>query len=170
MRKLYLIYSRDVGRVKIGLSEDPVKRLKQLQTGSPVHLELFAFKNRRKATVKEVELHERFQHKRVSGEWFELSPKDYVDLLKEWDFDPGIHYSRRTVETMGVGDTAFLSFDSKSLCKVEILEYNKERNSASVRILEKIGRGVGDIGNSYNLFADEVRKDPIDALVNRVTM
>ncbi len=170
MRKLYLIYAREVGRVKIGLSDDPVKRLKQLQTGAPVQLELFAFRNHRNVTVKEVELHKRFQHKRVGGEWFELGPQDYVDLLKEWDFDPGLHYSKRTTEMIEVGDTAFISFDSRSLCRVKIVEYDKEKNSASVRILEKIGRGVGSIGNIHVLFADEVRKDPIDTLVNRVTM
>ncbi len=146
MRKLFLIYERDVGRVKIGLSDDPVKRLKQLQTGSPVQLELFAFRNYQKAKVKEVDLHERFQHRRVSGEWFELRPKDYVDPLKEWDFDPGIHFTKRTIEIIDVGDTAFISFDSKSLCRVEVLMYDRAKNSASVRILEKIGRGVGKIG------------------------
>lgn len=170
MQKLYLIYARDVSRIKIGISDDPVKRLKQLQTGSPVRLELFAFRNYRNITVKEVTLHKRFQQKRVNGEWFELSPKDYVELLKEWAFDPGLHYSKRTVEIMDVGDTAFISFDSKSLCRVEIVEYDRKNNLASVRILEKIGRGVSEIGNLHGLFADEVQKDPIDALVNRVTL
>ena len=170
MKKLYLIYARDVGRVKIGLSNDPTKRLKQLQTGSPVELELFAFKNYQNAHVKESELHQRFQNKRVHGEWFELEPLDYIDLLKKWKFDPGIHYSKRTIKSINAGDRAFISFDSRSLCVVEVLEYDEESNSASVNIIEKFGRGVGSIGGTNGLFADEVWKDPIDALVNRVTM
>lgn len=170
MRKLYLIYAREVGRVKIGLSNDPDKRLKQLQIGSPVQLELFAFRNYRNTNVKEVELHERFQHKRVFGEWFDLDPQDYIGLLREWDFDPGLHYSKRKIEEIEVGETAFISFDSRSLCRVEIIEYDKKNNSTSVKILEKIGIGVGSVGDQYGLFADEVRKNPIDALINRVTM
>ncbi len=170
MLKLYLIYAREVGRVKIGLSTDPEKRLRHLQTGSPVQLELFAFRSHRNAAIKEGELHTRFQHKRVAGEWFELGPQDYVDLLKEWDFDPGLHYSKRMTEKIEVGDLAFISFDSSSLCKVDIVEYDKEKKLVSVRILEKIGHGVGRIGNIHGLFADEVWKDPVYALVNRVTM
>lgn len=95
MKQLYLIFARDVGRVKIGLSSDPNKRLQQLQTSAPVNLELFAFKKFKNAPIKETTLHERFKHKRVHGEWFELDDIDYVQLLKEWDFDPGLHYIRK---------------------------------------------------------------------------
>jgi len=168
--KLYLILARSLERAKIGLSNDPERRLKELQTGSPVPLELFAFQYSKRAKAREAELHKKFKNRHLHGEWFDLKPLDYVTILSDWDYDPGIHYSKRTIEQLLVGDLAYISWDGKSLCRVRVVEIHEPTGDPAVEITSKIGEGEGEIGCSHWLYIDEVRKHPIDALINRVTM
>ena len=70
---IYFITARDVNRVKIGYSNDPSKRLKELQTGCPAKCVI-------EATIDadnsfEGEVHEIFRTSRKHGEWFELTPE-----------------------------------------------------------------------------------------------
>ncbi len=61
------------GHLKIGLSTDPEKRLRQIQTASPEPIALIAtrqFANRLTAAAAERLLHKRFARKRHVGEWF----------------------------------------------------------------------------------------------------
>lgn len=58
---------------KIGFSKDPMKRVKQLQTGHPHKIGLegwFNFKTEKEAREFEKALHEHFKEKRMGGEWF----------------------------------------------------------------------------------------------------
>lgn len=65
---LYIIQSDLTGMIKIGRSKDPVKRLKQLQTGNPNKLKLIAsFEG---LGWKEKVLHEQLSLYRLEGEWF----------------------------------------------------------------------------------------------------
>lgn len=67
-------------KVKIGKSVDPVRRLPELQTGSPVLLKLLAV-----TVTPEPILHARFAHSRAHGEWFYLSPdiQKYIEGLSK---------------------------------------------------------------------------------------
>lgn len=65
---VYFIEAVGLGKIKIGVSRNPQKRLVELSTGSPVPLKLLA-------TIpgdvrREKELHAKFGHARVDGEWF----------------------------------------------------------------------------------------------------
>lgn len=73
---VYLIGSKELPtRVKIGKSVNPWTRLKALQTGFPLKLELYFCS----ISHDEREVHEKFKHLRVSGEWFE-----YTDEIKKY--------------------------------------------------------------------------------------
>jgi len=73
---LYFIRSES-GPIKIGISVDPQKRLKTLQTAHPFRLELLCvFAG---AGKKEANYHSRFAAHRLHGEWFEPHP----DILAE---------------------------------------------------------------------------------------
>lgn len=68
---VYFIANHEDGTVKIGYSDDPQRRLSDLQMGNHSRLEILA-------TVpggQDVEqmLHERFADSRIDGEWFDLS-------------------------------------------------------------------------------------------------
>lgn len=70
LTRVYLIRAESrPRRLKIGLSDDPARRLRSLQVGSPVPLTLLA--HVLGSREKERYLHRRFAHLRSHGEWFE---------------------------------------------------------------------------------------------------
>lgn len=76
--KLSKIYILQVGDFfKIGYTTNSVeKRVKQLQTGSPDKITIkYIFESNYKMSV-ERSLHRLFSHKRISGEFFDLSVDD----------------------------------------------------------------------------------------------
>ena len=61
------------GSVKIGVSDDPEKRLRTMQTGNQKPLRLLGsvpFQSRSDAFEVEKYLHEKYSHYRSKGEWF----------------------------------------------------------------------------------------------------
>lgn len=71
---IYFIQSKQY--VKIGFSDNPESRLRDLQTGSPHKLKLLATMPGCYQT--ETELHKVFADRRINGEWFR-----YDGMLKE---------------------------------------------------------------------------------------
>jgi len=75
----YLIEAEGSHLVKIGIASDPVRRLRELQTGQPMELRLLWSI----AGDYEHDLHVHFAAHRVRGEWFDLtSLGDPVDVVK----------------------------------------------------------------------------------------
>lgn len=72
--QVYLIYNSS-GHVKIGVSLNPHKRLRTLQCGSSDALQLLL--TIPGTRTLERRLHRRFHQRRVTGEWFALTPDDY---------------------------------------------------------------------------------------------
>ena len=87
---LYFIQSDVTGMIKVGRSKDPVKRLKQLQTGNPNKLKLIAsFEN---SGWKEKIIHERLEKWSEQGEWFNCEcvgsiPDDLYESIEYGSFD-----------------------------------------------------------------------------------
>jgi|HigsolmetaGSP12D_1036236.scaffolds.fasta_scaffold01876_5 T5orf172 domain. len=79
---IYVIASREEGPVKIGYSDDPSRRLKQLQTGHPETLRIFYQEEigygRRKASLLERIIHKQNVHKRLKGEWYDLTVENAI--------------------------------------------------------------------------------------------
>lgn len=85
---VYLMYQEDSDLFKIGVSKHSKKRLKENQTGNGNKLQLIHCVPCRYPYVVESTLHNRFQHKRKEGEWFEFDNydiKDFVKMCKEID-------------------------------------------------------------------------------------
>ena len=64
--------------VKIGVAKDPLKRLAEINTGTPVMATLFGrreFDGRLIAYNVESQLHRKFCHARANGEWFAILPE-----------------------------------------------------------------------------------------------
>ena len=75
----YLVAADGTHLVKIGIAKDPVRRLKELQTGQPMQLHLLWSV----AGNYENDLHVHFAAYRVRGEWFDLtSLGDPIDVVK----------------------------------------------------------------------------------------
>jgi hypothetical protein len=77
---LYIIASNPAGPVKLGLSINPEKRVRQLQTGCSETLILYHAEEVEPGRVKIAEkaLHRLLSYKRVRGEWFDLSVEDAI--------------------------------------------------------------------------------------------
>jgi len=75
---IYFIQMGPGGPIKIGQSVYPPKRLAALQTGSPQVLRILATVRVGQNSNLENELHQKFAHLRMAGEWF--SPGE--DLLE----------------------------------------------------------------------------------------
>ena len=69
-KKLYIAKAGDY--YKIGISDNPEERIKQLQTANPQVVELVVDFPAIDAAECEKRLHEKFAKHRASGEWFEL--------------------------------------------------------------------------------------------------
>jgi hypothetical protein len=71
---VYLVWAKGTDMYKIGSAGYPEKRLPQLQTGSPVELELIASKAFENHEFEEKRLHLYWRLFRVQGEWFKFHP------------------------------------------------------------------------------------------------
>lgn len=69
---VYLIQSLENGYFKIGISKNPNKRLKQLQTGNSSELKLIDKYPTKHANIIEKSLQNYFSYSKKVGEWFEI--------------------------------------------------------------------------------------------------
>ena len=67
---VYAIRNKHTGRIKLGISENPERRLKELQIGNDCELELLAYREAVNRFKDEKAIHDKHQHLRVRGEWF----------------------------------------------------------------------------------------------------
>lgn len=72
MKCVYLIQSLEDGYYKIGISKNPPKRLKQLQTGNSSELKLVDSFPSEYANKIEKTLHNFLNYSRKEGEWFDI--------------------------------------------------------------------------------------------------
>lgn len=80
---IYLI-GDEHGRVKIGVfAFVPESRLTQLQTGNADALQLLDYVFVKDAYKVEAELHEKYDHLKVRGEWFQYTPEISLEHLKQ---------------------------------------------------------------------------------------
>ena len=81
---VYIIKNLDSSNIKVGVGSEPLKRLKQLQTGSDSELSLvytsFLCSN---AFSLENDIHNRFKDSHIRGEWFKISEKEVVSYLEK---------------------------------------------------------------------------------------
>lgn len=77
---VYLVKAAELNRYKIGRSKNPQIRFKDLQQQSPASLTLIHLIQCADAVKTEKQLHKRFSHYRVGGEWFNLNA-DAVDYI-----------------------------------------------------------------------------------------
>jgi hypothetical protein len=97
MRGIY-----DTVNIKIGVSDNPKKRLKGVQTGCPGNVHLIrTFEAGKDAYVHEGHFHKLYKEFSTGGEWFEFSNDYFVEkvLPKMIDYFAKIEISYNTKET-----------------------------------------------------------------------
>lgn len=80
---IYLIQNKETLKYKIGVSKNPKKRLKQLQTGSGEDLIIKEIYKSDIARKIESTFHNRYSHVRKRGEWFDLSISEEVEFIEK---------------------------------------------------------------------------------------
>jgi len=83
MEYVYLIKSLENGYYKIGMSKNPIKRIKQLQTGNSSKLKLIETYQTEYASHIEKTLHRRYSYLRKEGEWFDFSIEIEISFMNE---------------------------------------------------------------------------------------
>ena len=78
LKEVVYFIGAEAGPIKIGVSCDPAKRLRTLQTGHPVPLMLLAVVPG--GVGVERALHRKFADLRVRGEWFARSPELIAEI------------------------------------------------------------------------------------------
>jgi hypothetical protein len=80
-RRIYFIQGVDGGPIKIGVANDPQRRLSDLQRTSPVRLQILATEPG--DLLEEAALHQKFKSDRMHGEWFNDTPalRDHIASL-----------------------------------------------------------------------------------------
>lgn len=62
---------------KIGYTKrDVTKRVKELKTGNPAEFSIIETFNSKWGIKIEKSMHQRFKHKKINGEWFDLNEKE----------------------------------------------------------------------------------------------
>jgi hypothetical protein len=92
--EVYLIHDRVGDRHKIGVSTDPVRRLRQLQTGNATPLDLQGRFATPRARQLESQLHQRYAPHRLAGEWFDLPPGEAAAFRTRCGFYNDFLYRR----------------------------------------------------------------------------
>ncbi len=77
---IYIIAASENGPVKIGYSERPERRVRQLQTGHATKLKLYFSQPVAKSDARRIEklIHTTVSYRRVVGEWFDLRVSDAI--------------------------------------------------------------------------------------------
>jgi hypothetical protein len=65
---------------KIGITKDFSQRLRSLQTGNPYIIEIYNFYPIKTSRQIESLLHKRYQHRKLAGEWFQLTYQDLEEI------------------------------------------------------------------------------------------
>jgi hypothetical protein len=92
MWNIYII-TDEHGRLKIGIAVDLWRRLRRLQTGSADLLKLvcfFAIGPWKIARALETAVHERLRSHRVRGEWFKVSVRTAVRVIRQVATEMGV--------------------------------------------------------------------------------
>lgn len=83
--ELYPVFLYVIGPIygpqKIGISKNVDKRLKSLQTGNPVKLYIQFCMEVNRARLIERKIHAELNHKKLKGEWFDLTKEEAIDYV-----------------------------------------------------------------------------------------
>ena len=84
---IYVIKNPLNETVKIGVANDVEKRIKQLQTGAGIELELI-YKSMICSNAFNIEkdVHKHFEQYRTFGEWFKINPTEVINFLEQQTF------------------------------------------------------------------------------------
>ena len=127
---VYFIQEQGKKRIKIGSSVNCVSRLNMLQVGSSEELKLLLEIEGDANTERQ--LHERFAHLRVRGEWFRARP-ELLDFIQAADQPVQIRVRKRTVNKRGRSNTITIQECMRDMIADTLVELRGEERERAIR-------------------------------------
>jgi hypothetical protein len=112
---VYVIGSVNEGLYKIGVSRNPIRRLKNIQASNPTPLALVAMRYTDRPFAEEKRLHTALSPYRRNGEWFKLIPEQVsaifkpLELIEDIKSEPKLE---RKTQTENDCETPLLTYDT----------------------------------------------------------
>lgn len=98
---LYVIAEASGQQSKIGISANPSKRLRELQTGHPFPLQIHYSEETDETRARIIErfIHDSVGYLRTRGEWFDMSPDEAITEVRfammRWESNPHLEVISR---------------------------------------------------------------------------
>jgi len=125
------VVETESGKVKIGVSKNPKKRISALQTSTFERLKNVHISNKCFNFMEiEENLHYIFKNERLNGEWFDLQFEDAVNKLNEQNI-----------------------ITDKKQCDKELVGYALRITHESWSDVKKVSKQIGIAANSYMILA-----------------
>jgi len=83
MKFIYLIRSQESGSYKIGISNKPLRRLKEIQTANPEEVIIIETFPSNYPTQVETALHNMYAPNKKRGEWFDLGILNEITFVSD---------------------------------------------------------------------------------------
>lgn len=136
---IYIIYNELIKHIKIGYSNNPEKRLKELQTGNSHKLCLI---HTQEGTMQDEQLiHSKLKDYCLIGEWYEYDKIKHLlsNLLQGWkDIENSEHFYMVYIDTMHRYFNIKVGIDFKVLAKLcSIAHYNTGQAVVSTALRKK---------------------------------
>ena len=147
---IYLITNEVEKFCKIGFSNNPEARIQQLQTGNPFKLELSSVIDG--DITMEKELHEKFKHLKLQGEWF-----NYTDEIRNF-FNVESYQCIRTTE----GVDWVLKFTGNEIQMIVLLVSIENSKTGLIYLSESNKKYLIDKFNSSERYIREIIKSLVD--------
>src|SRR5262245_43185129 len=120
---VYVIHAVGTGRVKIGYSLEPTKRLSDLQTASPFPLELIGM--RPGTPDLERAIHQHLHKYHCVGEWFEIKPDRALIVVAEFEIDQHEKMSESMATALAHLEMIYQAAIGEGSCNRDQLEKRK---------------------------------------------
>lgn len=99
---IYLIQSLETSKYKIGVSKNPSKRIKQIQTGNGDDLKLvFQYESLHYKQIEKY-LHNKYSYLKTRGEWY------YLGLEEELSFMTDCKYAEENIDQLIANNNEFI--------------------------------------------------------------
>ena len=147
---VYMIKEPSTGNIKIGISQDPERRLRQLQTGNSSKLELVACAKAENRYEDEMNLHRMVENMLVRGEWFATGNAYAKELHKK-------------LEEVGKPDAIEVAA-RKSGCLAQVIIFDDAVYAYSPSMIEK----YPDLEAYLNGFDSEAIAEDLGCDINEV--
>ena len=164
---VYLILSGSL--FKIGKSNNPKKRLSQIQTSSPFESYLIGIIECDNDFEIEKKLHCEYKNKRIKGEWFALVKKDVVDICDKYSmqkinnsyFENNNEFDKNNISLLNIFDSKVKEFD-EHLESMELVYKERiahEEDKLKIKYEEKLKKLNSNLSKSLSLMFLDMLKD-----------